>query len=160
MKTHISLLTCLLFFTTVFATSDEFGSVFYKMGDDTVIFQVRQIRSIDVNNDQALSRYIKKFKLQQTVPVIEYQTVTPKKGYRLLFFWKNFTGKRWGFVVAYRTGTNIWKIRMNGEKVWTKIELYENESFKWFTGGKSLGVSVEIEESNSLRYLYTGDIDY
>ena len=160
MKILPFLFTTILFCVSTSFAIDDLKSDFYLMDEDTVVFQVMRIRAVNLDNDKAISKYIRKVYERKTIPVLDQHSISSKRGYCVLFFWKNFTGQRWGFVLARLIGPDTWKIRMNGENFWTKLTLFENQSFKWFTSGRSLGVTIEAENNNSMGYLYTGDIDY
>lgn len=160
MKIRIFLFVSILFGVSYSSTFDDLKSDIYLMDKDTVVFRVMRIRSANLNNDKVISNYIKKVRQRKSISVLDQHTISSKRGYCVIFFWKNFTGRRWGFVLARLVGPDTWKIRMNGENFWTELTLFENQSFKWFTSGRSLGVTIEADNNNAMRYLYTGDIDY
>jgi len=115
MRYHIFPVVSILVCISGPATAEDSKPGFYLLDDDTIVFQVMRIRAVNLDNDRVISRYIEKVLHRETLPVLDQQSISVQKGYCVVFFWKNFTGRQWGFVLAQPVGRNTWKIRMNGE---------------------------------------------
>jgi hypothetical protein len=131
----------------------------YFVGKDNIFFSVSQIQSINKNRDKSLSRYIRRCRNRKSITVNKFKSIPSRRGCYLLFFWKNRGRGEWGFVVAQLVKAGRWKLRMNGEKQWSEIKVGEEEMFKWFTAGRSVGVTLKALEKRSIDYLFSGDID-
>lgn len=139
-------------------TTESYATSYY-VGDDCIFFSVKRLRSLNKNNDIAISSYIKKVKYNKSCTVNQYYQLSAKKGYYLLFFWKNIDSREWGFVIAEPLNRNNWRVRLNGMKEWSVIKIGQQEMFKWFTSGRSVGVSLANNRNFSLKYLFSGNID-
>ncbi len=153
---HSILIFCFLFLSY----GSDYTNEHYFIGNDTIIFCVKNINSINKDNDKDISRYIKNFSGKLSYPVNESCCASVKKNAYLLFFWKNLGKNEWGFVIADFINSDVWKTRLNGQDYWTNIEPGEEESFRWFTEGRSVGVTLINDQSSAITYIFCGDVDF
>lgn len=133
----------------------------YFVGDEhPIIFLAEKCNTLNKNSDTEISAYIDKLRSRKSHQAYTYNSISLTKNDFLLFFWKNKGKNEWGFVVAEKTRTGVWQARLNGQKTWASIQPGEEETFRWFTEGRSVGVTLISNHPQELTYFFAGDIDY
>ncbi len=157
---YLLLIGCFFFVTHANNAASEMYYVDNFNGKDTIIFCVKDLRAVNKNSDKAISNYIKRYSQNQSLSANTHQYKSAKKGAYLLFFWKNVSKNEYGFVIADRIKADEWKARLNGQDYWSRIQSGEEEIFKWFTQGRSIGVTLMNDKSYSIKYIFSGDVDF